>query len=348
MKVTMQMVADRCGVSKAVVSRILNEDPTLRVKPSTRKMVIEMAEQLDYHRNINAQMLSMSRKQENMKPVRIGYLTFSSQKHTGHPYFSRIIDGINAEATQCNAEILIGMGMDEARKQSEDLLKTFADNPLDGMIVLGRLEDSAMRRMIGRIAKNVVCMDKNYDKKSDYVGTDASKSILLALEHLHKMGHTEFGLLYGGDDARREACLKWLENHELSIPPEWQIDGEFTLSVAQSRVEDALKEHKPPTAIIACNDEMAIGCIRALQQAGYRVPADVAVTGHDDIMLAAYVDVPLTTVHIYKKELGRLATKVLLDRVQCRRKTPISVEVACKLVRRDSCGYNLRKQKETD
>lgn len=348
MKVTMQMVADRCGVSKAVVSRILNEDPTLRVKPSTRKKVIEMAEQLNYHRNINAQMLSLSRTQENIKPYRIGYLSFSSQKHTGHPYFSRIIDGINAEAARCNAEILIGMGMDEVRKQAELLLKNYADNPLDGIIVLGRVEDGIVRRVIGRIAKNVVCLDKDYDKKCDYVGTDESKSILLALEHLHKIGHTEFGVLYGGDDIRREACLKWLEDRQLSVPLEWQIDGEFTLSVAQSRVAAALQTHKPPAAIIACNDEMAIGCIRALQQAGYRVPEDVAVTGHDDIMLAAYVEVPLTTVHIYKKELGRLATKVLLDRVQNRRKTPIAVEVACKLVRRESCGYNLKKQKATD
>lgn len=345
MKVTMQMVADRCGVSKAVVSRILNEDPTLRVKSSTRKKVLEMAEQLNYHRNINARALSLSRNGTHTKQIRIGYLSFSSQKHTGHPYFSRIIDGINEEAARSNAEVLIGMGMDEAQKQSDYLLKNFAEDPLDGIILLGRLDDVLLRRVVSRIAKYVVCMDKGYDAKSDYVGTDASKSILLALEHLYKVGHREYGLLYGGDDLRRGACLQWLEEHELSVMPEWQINGEFTLSVAQSRVAEVLAEHKPPAAIIAANDEMAIGCIRALQQAGYRVPEDVAVTGHDDILLAAYVEVPLTTVHVYKKELGRLATKMLLDRIQNRRQTPISVEVASKLIRRDSCGHKLKKQK---
>ncbi len=348
MKVTMQMVADRCGVSKAVVSRILSEDPTLRVKPATRKKVIEMVEQLNYHRDINAQMLSSSRTQQSQKPLRIGYLSFSSQKHTGHPYFSRIIDGINAEAARCNAEILIGMGMDEFRKQIQLLLESYADSPLDGIIVLGRIEDIAVRRAIGRIARYVVCLDKNYDKKSDYVGTDASKSILLALEHLYKIGYTEYGLLYGDHDIRRDACLRWWEEHQLSAPLQWQLDGEFTMSVAQDRVAEALRQYKPPKAIVACNDEMAIGCIRALRQAGYRVPEDVAVTGHDDIMLAAYVDVPLTTVHIYKNELGRLATKVLVDRIQNRRRAPIAVEVGCKLVRRDSCGYYLRKHKTAD
>jgi hypothetical protein len=192
------------------------------------------------------------------------------------------------------------MGMDEAQKQSDYLLKNFAEDPLDGIILLGRLDDVLLRRVVGRIAKYVVCMDRYYDSKADYVGTDASKSILLAVEHLYKIGYREYGLLYGGDDLRRGACLQWLEEHELSVMPEWQINGEFTLSVAQNRVAEVLAEHKPPEAIIAANDEMAIGCIRALQQAGYRIPEDVAVTGHDDILLAAYVEVPLTTVHIYK------------------------------------------------
>lgn len=343
MKITMQEVAERCGVSKALVSRILNEDPTLRVTPATRKKVVEMAEQLNYRRNINAQALSMSRRQANVKQLRIGYLSFSSRKHMGHPYFSRIIEGIVDEAARSNATVLVGMGMDDAQKQSENLLNEYADDPLDGIILLGRLEDKKLKRVVERIARYVVCMSKGYDKKSDYVGTDATKSILLVLEHLYKTGYREYGLLYGGDDLRRDACLQWLEEHELSVAPQWQIDGEFTLSVAQNRVAEVLTEHKPPAAIIAANDEMAIGCIRALQQAGYRIPEDVAVTGHDDILLAAYVEVPLTTVHIYKKELGRLATKMLLDRIQNRRQTPISVEVASKLIRRDSCGYKLRK-----
>lgn len=342
MKITMQDVADRCGVSKALVSRILNEDPTLRVTPATRKKVVEMAEQLNYQRNINAQALSMSRRQANAKQLRIGYLSFSSRKHLGHPYFSRIIEGIVDEAARSNATVLIGMGMDEAQKQAENLLKEYADDPLDGIILLGRLDDKKLKHVVDCIAKCVVCMSKDYSKKADYVGTDASKSILLALQHLYKLGYRDYGLLYGGDDVRREACVNWLEDHQLSVLPEWQIDGEFTLSVAQERVATTLEKHKPPRAIVASNDEMAIGCIRALQQAGYSVPEDVAVTGHDDILLAAYVDVPLTTVHVYKNELGRMATRTLLDRIQNGRKATVELEISSKLVRRESCGYKLK------
>ena len=84
---------------------------------------------------------------------------------------------------------------------------------------------------------------------------------------------------------------------------------------------------------------MAIGCIKALKEGGWRIPEDVAVTGHDDISLAAYVDVPLTTVHIYKKEMGRLAVKILLDRIETGRKNVVLLEIPGKLIKRDSCGW---------
>ncbi|MDD4107090.1 MAG: LacI family DNA-binding transcriptional regulator [Prolixibacteraceae bacterium] len=338
----MKTIAERCGVSKALVSRILNEDPSLRVTPATRQKVIEAVEDLQYRRNANARILSALRTPKNQKTLRIGYLSFSSRKHTGHPYFSRIIDGINEQAARCHAEIQVAMGMDEARMQADYLLKSYADEPLDGMIILGKLEDMLLHRTIDQIARYIVCMDKDYDNRSDYVGTDSSKSILLALEHLYKIGYTDYALVYGGSDGRRESCLNWMKEHQLTARPEWQIDGEFSLDIAQINVTAALEKYKPPSAFVVSNDEMAIGCILALQKAGYRVPEDVAVTGHDDILLSAYVDVPLTTVHIYKNELGQFAVKVLLDRVETGRKPPISLEVDGKLIRRDSCGYKLK------
>jgi len=67
------------------------------------------------------------------------------------------------------------------------------------------------------------------------------------------------------------------------------------------------------------------------------------VVGHDDIAIAAYTDVPLTTVRIYKKEIGTLAVKILLDRIESKRKIPIKVEIPGRLIKRDSCGRKLKK-----
>lgn len=344
MVVTMKTIAERCGVSKTLVSRILSEDPTLRVAPETRKKVLTVVEELQYHRNPNARILASYRASEGTKHYRIGYLSFSSRKHTGHPYFSRIIDGIIEEASRHHALIPIGMGMDQAKRQIKALEEQYENNPLDGLILLGRVDDDAVRQLIQKIARYVVCMDGPFDKNSDYVGTDSAKSILLALKHFMKLGYTDYGLLHG-NDRRREACKEWFEEHGFTMRPEWEVNGEFTVDITKGRVAEVLAEHKPPRAIVACNDEMAIGAISALRNAGYRVPEDVAVIGYDDIPLAAYVDVPISTIHVYKKELGRMAVKILMDRIETRRKPPIHLEISSKLVKRESCGWRLDANK---
>ena len=69
--------------------------------------------------------------------------------------------------------------------------------------------------------------------------------------------------------------------------------------------------------------------------------------GHDDISMAAYMDTPLTTVHIYKKEIGRFAVKILCDRIDTARRNTVQMEIPCKLIKRDSCGWkNIHNQRK--
>lgn len=123
------------------------------------------------------------------------------------------------------------------------------------------------------------------------------------------------------------------------------LDAGYTMEKAYELTKRNLEERSPPEAIFAANDEMAIGCMRAFIERGYRIPQDVAVMGHDDISMAAFAGVPLSTVRIHKEEIGRMAVKILIDRVKTKRKIPISVQFPPKLVVRDSCGSRTRKKK---
>ena len=339
MKVTMKDVAERCGVSKSLVSRILNGDPTLRTTSATRQRVLNTVEEVGYVKNVNAQALSIARLPEAPELPRIGYVTFTSLNHLGHPYFSHIIDGITEEVARRHVQLPFRMSITEFRSQIPSVLRQYQDHPLDGLILLGVVDDSKLSRAIRQVARHVVSMDGQFDKNSDYVGVDSSRSILLGLEHLLGLGYTDIGLLCGVNDGRLPACERYLKEHGLTVNADWIINGEYSVDIARERVDAALRSHRPPRAIVACNDEMAIGCIKALKERGWRIPEDVAVTGHDDISLAAYVDVPLTTVHIYKKEMGRLAVKILLDRIETGRKNAVLLEIPGKLIKRDSCGW---------
>lgn len=342
MKFTMKDVAERCGVSKTLVSRILNEDPALHVRTATREKVLQTVEEMGYVKNLNAQALYIARFSEISERPTIGYVTFASYKRPGHPYFSHVIEGIVEEAARSQLQLPFSLSVTEFQQQLPIVLQQYQEHPLDGLILLGAVNDK-LRRVIPKITRRVVSLDGQFDRNSDYVGIDTSRSILLGLEHLLSLGYTDIGLFCGGNDKRLRACLDCLSAHGLQANPDWIINGEFVVEIAYDRVAHALTAHRPPRAIVAYNDEMAIGCIKALRKAGFRVPEDVAVTGHDDISLAAYVDVPLTTVRVDKKGIGRLAVKILLDRIETKRKNPVLLEVPGKLIKRESCGWKKDK-----
>lgn len=339
--VTMKDVAQNCGVSKGLVSRIINNDKTLSVSNEIRQKVLNEIEKTGYARNVNAVALADKRKVDNINSLKIGYITFSSKSHIGHPYFSHVIDGIIDELSKINCSPVFSMPSVDIRKKMDSLIEQYKDeNQLDGLILLGRIEGMDVRKVLKRIAKYIVCMDGLFDKQSDYVGVNFNNSIQLTLQHIISMGYTDIGLIYSSAiEERFDHCKKVMSDAGLEFNPEWIISGDYNIDVSYNRTKENLQKFKPPKAIVAWNDEMAIGCMKALKEKGFQIPEDVAVTGHDDISIAAYVDTPLTTVRIYKEEIGRLALKMLIDRIESKRINPIMLEAPGKLIIRDSCGY---------
>lgn len=349
--VTMKDIAQNCGVSKGLVSRIVNNDKTLSVSDEMRQKVLNEIEKTGYSRNINAMVLAGKRKVQSCNFHKIGYITFSSKSHLGHPYFSHIIDGILDEMSKINCSPVFSVPIDEFKKKINMYIDKYKeDNQLDGLILLGRIDDSELKKAIKKISKYVVCMDGLFDKQSDYVGVNFNDSINLALKHIISMGYTDIGLLCSTSIEDRLAyCEKVMSENGLEFNPEWIINGEYNIDISYRRTKENLMNHKPPKAIVAWNDEMAVGCIKALKEQNYQIPDDVAITGHDDISIAAYFDVPLTTVRIYKEEIGRLALKMLVDRIESKRVNPIMLEAPGKLIIRDSCGYKkMNKNKQTE
>lgn len=347
--ITMKDIAEKCNVSKGLVSRILNGDPTLRVSNETRTRVIEEVERVGYIRNFNAKALADIRNNAGSSKVRIGYVTFASKLNLGHPYFSHIVEGIMEAAGKSSCQLAMTVTTNELNSNLENYLQQFGDGQqLDGIILLGKIVYPHLRDTIKKIARYVVTMDGTFDKDSDFVGVNLNDSIQIAIEYMLRLGYQDIGLIYAEDKLSDwlEWCHYVMGRSGMSFHKDWLIDGEYTVNAAYNKVKAALKGRKPPRAFVAWNDEMALGCMKALTESGYTVPDDVAIVGHDDISIAAYTDVPLTTVRLYKKELGALAVNILLDRIESNRKIPIRVEIPGRLIKRDSCGRKLKKPEE--
>jgi DNA-binding LacI/PurR family transcriptional regulator len=140
-------------------------------------------------------------------------------------------------------------------------------------------------------------------------------------QHLLALGHERFGCILAPTDLMfcidRSAGLEAvLERSGLSIPSEYAIVGDLTQSGGYQAMDDLLQLSPPPTAVIACNDLMALGAISAAQARGLVVGRDVVITGFDDIALAEHSHPPLTTVHQPIYDIGCQICNMLIRMIQ--------------------------------
>lgn len=340
MRVTMKEIADACGVSKSLVSRIVNNDKTLRIPDKTRKRVVDEIERTGYIRNVNACALSYMKNTTPIASRRIGYVTFSSKTTDGHPYFSHVLEGIVDALSKSNCKLALDVTINELNARQDSILEQFqGENQLDGIILLGSIMLPQLRNTIKKIARYVISMEGTFDHRSDFVGVNLNESIQTAIDYVVNSGYTDIGMVCAAKihKQRLQGCYEKINKYNLTFNKDWVLNGDYSYQSAYQAVKKQLKLYMPPRCIVSWNDEMALGVIKALLEGGYKVPEDVAVTGHDDIPIAAYADVPLTTVHLYKEELGSLAVEILLQRIENRRKFPIKVEVPSYMVKRASC-----------
>jgi DNA-binding LacI/PurR family transcriptional regulator len=154
-------------------------------------------------------------------------------------------------------------------------------------------------------------------------------------------GHRKFGYIGVPDDLppgprRHRGFLQALQDLDLQIPPQHSVIGHFTMDSGRDAVHELLKAHEMPTALIVLNDLMAIGAILALQEAGYRVPEDVAVVGYDDIIEARIVRPNLTTIAQDSADIGRKLATCLFERIENPSMPGVRLESASTLIKRES------------
>jgi LacI family transcriptional regulator len=154
-----------------------------------------------------------------------------------------------------------------------------------------------------------------------YVDEDGYKGLQLVVDHLVGLGHTRFAFISAPINlmfcAYRTAGLEAsLEYHGLSLDPAYRIIGDLTQHRGFQAMDQLLDLSPPPTAVIACNDLMALGAISAAQKRGLMVGRDVAITGFDDIPLAEHSNPPLTTVHQPIYDIGRQTCAMLIQLIQ--------------------------------
>jgi LacI family transcriptional regulator len=303
-KVTLEMVAQRAGVSPSTVSRILNG--TAVVSDEKRAAVDEAVAKLGFVPNPVARGLAGGRT------LSIGVVSQAIDS----PFYGAALHGIEIELDAAGYSPLFMSGHWRADEEARciDVLKS---RRVDGLIVLtGRLADSALRSVARSLP---VVVTGRHLKAGNLLSMDFDnrEGARQAAQHLIDLGHRRIAFI-GGDPEHPDAVDR-LQGHRSAIEaaglrfdPALVLAGNFTEHSGLLAAERLLDSRTRFSAILAANDQMAFGAALGLHRRGRHVPDDVSLVGFDDVAGSLYMVPPLTTVHNPIQEIGQLAARAML------------------------------------
>jgi LacI family transcriptional regulator len=338
---TIYKVAQRSGVSTATVSRVMADGKGFST--ATRDRVRATAAELGWVPSGPARGLAS--KRAGVVGLLFPDLGQSGEAEEESPlYVDQVIRGAERAATSAGDAVMIAA----TRTASGRDLAFSVAGKTDGLVVMARSLSEADIAALRRSVPVVVLADHYAGDGPDFVGADnrsGSREITTHLIQVH--GYTDLAFLAGPPDSpdsgeRFEGFCDALRQAGLPVPVEPAAAGGFTEAGGRQAVAALLADGRAPRAIVCGNDEMAIGALIALRAGRLRVPADVAVSGFDDIAAAHHVRPALTTVRQPMREMGERAVRMLLARIADPGAPRQALVLPTRAVIRRSCGCHPR------
>ena len=341
-RITSQDVAKLAGVSRTTVSFVLNNVNGSQISEETRQRVLDAAKELDYVPDAAAQALA-SRKSQT-----VGLIIIRSPHQVATDAFlTEMLNGLAAAAQDYGLRMLIDII--EQEHQEEIYLQLVRAKRIDGLILAGpRFDDLALKDLQKHHFPTVLIGELPGVPFAS-VDVDNCAAAHKAVAHLLNLGHTRIGCItnalsmYGAAQERLEGYIQALEAAGLPFDEALIRYGDFDPESGYRQMQSLLDLTPRPSAVFVASDVVAIGAMAAIHARGLRIPEDMALVGYDDILLASYLNPPLTTVHLPATDLGYTAVEMLVRLIQHQPLETLNFRHETHLVIRDSCGA---KQKD--
>jgi LacI family transcriptional regulator len=304
-------VANAAEVSISIVSRILNEDPSLRVATKTRERVLFAARELRYQPNHAARALRLS------KNSAIALLT----PDYANSIFSEIAQGVEEQARLLDLSVLINRAS-EIEDADTWLRRIVAERRADGILL--QAPDGITKEGLSKLTSGtlpIVLINSRDDSDTSQIIFDDAGAVELALEHLFSLGHKKIGFL-GGElssptGARRLAgFVSGMQRKKLEVNSEWVTRIGYTGVDGRKAVSQILDQPNRPTALIVANANAALGALAQIHTLGLRVPEEISLVSIHDIWFADATWPPITAVKMPNYEMGKVAIGMLLKQME--------------------------------
>lgn len=313
MPATLKDVAKKVGKSTTTVSRALHDFTD--ISQETKELVRAAAAELGYIPNTTAQRL------QKKYTDTIGLVIPTSGPRFSDPFFSEFLAGVGNKAASLGYDLLVST---RAPGQEEMVAyqSILRGRRVDGFVVVRtRCNDERIDFLLKNDFPFVSFGRAETDQPFNYVDENGELGMTLIVEHLISLGHTRLGCITSPPQLmfthhRLQGLTQKLAEVGLELPQEMLLAGDLTHRSGYEQASHLLDMPHPPTAIIACNDLMALGAMSAALERGLQVGKDVSITGFDNIPLAENSHPPLTTVHQPIYQIGSMVCEMLVRRIR--------------------------------
>jgi LacI family repressor for deo operon, udp, cdd, tsx, nupC, and nupG len=306
--VTIRDIAKRAGVSVATVSRTLREPEAVR--PLRRERVQQAIDEMNYTPDAIARQL---RRRSNETIIVI-------VPEIANPFFSGILQSIENVAHSLGYRVLIGetQGKQERLDYYADMVQT---RVADGLILLGSLLPRIVTDNLKAGRKEppiplVLACERFDGLDCPNVVIDNVAAAYLAVEHLIESGRKRIATITGPLENpltvdRLKGYRDALSAAGLEVREDWVVQGDFSIESGYAAMRSLLEAGQMPDGVFCAGDEMAIGAMHAIREAGLVIPRAIAVVGFDDLRFGAFAAPPLTTIRQPTNELGESAMRMM-------------------------------------
>lgn len=346
---TLNDIAQACGVSKATVSRVLNNDTRFSVLPETKEKIFAAAAALNYELNKKkkspkkANTLSID---QPVKPLKIGIINNSNplDADKDNDYYAKIFSTLIATLNQSGEPFQLEFFY-SFKGSYADLIG------LDGLIVLGKLTLDPSHPIITAIKYKVFVDYSSPKGLFDSVRCNFEEAVSLAISYFHRLNLYDIGFIGARDhitelgiegniktaDPRQIIFENYCYRNQLVPQEHMWIAEHFTSDDGYQITTKLIVSGKLPPAILYSSDELALGGYKALQEHKISIGKDVSVIGINDFYFTNFLNPPLTTVSLNIPLIGITAAHALLDQIHKRRNYPLTIHTPVELIVRQSC-----------
>jgi LacI family transcriptional regulator len=302
-------VATEAGVGTSVVSRVLNDDPTLSIRDETRQRIVDTARRLEYRPNGFARGLKLART-----------MTIGLVINLGYSENANLIAAVERAAARLGYMTLLA-DASEFTSRGGNYGRLLMERRVDGLLMASGLGEDAFIRELRDYRLPIVVVNRRVRGVVPSVSLDDALGMRVAVEHLIQLGHTSIAYIGGppGNDVskRRRAGYKAaIRGANLRVSAGLVTESSEHEEGGFEAGKRLLQGRRPPTAIAVWSATVAVGALAAIRRSGHQVPRDISIISLHDAKIGDYLEPPLATVRMPVAKLASVAVESVIKLVE--------------------------------